>query len=80
MVARLLEVAGAVDVGGEVTPVERGVDPVAAALDHESGYLDRGEHGAYVDLPDHAEHAEERARTDRHALESAEQLAGAGRV
>lgn len=67
VVAGLLEVAGTGDVSGQMTAVVRSGDLVPEPLDDQRRYVDRGQHVAHVDLPDHREHPLERARAEADA-------------
>jgi len=59
VIARLLEIPGTGDVRGQITAVAGRRDAVVQALDHQRGDLDRGQHGADVDVADHPRHPQE---------------------
>ncbi len=80
VVAWLLEIAGAGNVGCQVASVEGRRDAVVETLDYKRRHVNGGQHGANVDLVNHPGHAQECAGAYRHALESREQLACAWRV
>jgi hypothetical protein len=78
MVAWLFEVAGSGDMGGQVTTMTGRRDAVIETLEYQGGHVNRGQHGAHVDIADHPDYAQERARVDRHPLKSPEELSRVG--
>jgi hypothetical protein len=54
--------------------------PVVEALDYQRRHVNSGQHGPDVDLADHRDDPQKRARAHRHALETGKQSPGLGRA
>jgi hypothetical protein len=78
MITGLLKIASAGDARSQVSPVERWRDAVIKPLHDERRHANRWQRRANIDLGNHARHAQERARADRHPLEPRKQFARRG--